>query len=573
MKCLSLPSTILLAAALLLAAILPARAETGPTHWFNWTTVVNNLDTIPGTDPERNFNSYNQPSVSANGVVVFRARSRGGQGLGPATHGIYTRDMADPESAIVRILDRTTEVPAPNNLGTTFVETPSFPRIDRWWDTVATRGNHPPVWTYIPLGGEETRAGTTGIYTTPWGTLRTGAAKLGMVPEFAFLAVPDVTPGVPFEVFPGSPAVTGGATIVFKGNFTIDGVGQTGVYFRNLEDAPVGGLQPVVAIADTLTTVIPGSKDDSIFGSLAPPSAEAGWAVFAGFDDEQNPGAGGLYLAPLASRPELIPLVEIGRQVPGEPRGTTFASFGEGVAFDGRTLAFWGYWGGKDSRTLACPTEGNKDRIDYCNHLGVYADGLGDPNSDCRNGVPCTQEVEVPRAQGIFRYDLASHKLRAVAKAPDDFDDFLFWNYSGMVPGATGGETEDGEPARWRSSAFTAVSGRGEAPFSVAFKAVKENVTGIYLGWRAGRDALTVLDTTMSADLLDPDAPDGARVTEVGLEREGFREGWLALAASMGVEGGSEEEGMAGIYLTRVPGFRADADREQGEDEDEETED
>ena len=50
-------------------------------------------------------------------------------------------------SPIVRILDRTTLVPYPNNLGTTFVETPSFPRIDIDSDTIATRGNHQPVWT------------------------------------------------------------------------------------------------------------------------------------------------------------------------------------------------------------------------------------------------------------------------------------------------------------------------------------------------------------------------------------------------------------------------------------------
>ena len=49
---------------------------------------------------------------------------------------------------IVRILDRSVEVPQPNNLGQpTFIETPSFPRIDMWSDTIATRGNHQPVWS------------------------------------------------------------------------------------------------------------------------------------------------------------------------------------------------------------------------------------------------------------------------------------------------------------------------------------------------------------------------------------------------------------------------------------------
>ena len=64
---------------------------------FTWTTVVDNENTIPGTD--RTFNSYNEPSVNANGLVVFRARSRGGGTLGMATQGIYTRDMSVSDSA------------------------------------------------------------------------------------------------------------------------------------------------------------------------------------------------------------------------------------------------------------------------------------------------------------------------------------------------------------------------------------------------------------------------------------------------------------------------------------------
>ena len=43
-------------------------------------------------------------------------------------------------------------------------------------------------------------------------------------------------------------------------------------------------------------------------------------------------------------------------------------------------------------------------------------------------------------------------------------------------------------------------------------------------------------------------------MTEVGLEREGLRGNWLAVSAKMGFAGGSEEDGMAGVYITRVPG-------------------
>ena len=52
-----------------------------------------------------------------------------------------------------------------------------------------------------------------------------------------------------------------------------------------------------------------------------------------------------------------------------------------------------------------------------------------------------------------------------VATTEDPFDDFVFWNYSGKPPcvgiGGHGeeGAEDDGEPARWRSSSFVAVSG------------------------------------------------------------------------------------------------------------------
>jgi hypothetical protein len=224
-----------LAAAAFTLATTGASAQTAP---FVWQVVVNNGDFMPTntcdptvpdptTPPCRTFNSYNQPSVNAGQLVVIRARSRGGPGLGQPVHGIYTRDMA-AGTPVVKIFDRQTLVPQPNNLGTVFIEPPSFPRIDIGSNTMATRGNHQPVWRYFLEDGTETRAGTTGVYTNPFGPLITGASKLGIVPEFAFFEVPEA-PGIPFDVFPGAPAVTDGATIVFKGNYTVDLVGKTGV--------------------------------------------------------------------------------------------------------------------------------------------------------------------------------------------------------------------------------------------------------------------------------------------------------------------------------------------------------
>ncbi|HEM47566.1 MAG TPA: hypothetical protein ENO23_11045, partial [Alphaproteobacteria bacterium] len=141
--------TIALAAGVLGATLLVDSVGARPPAEsdFDWATVVNNNDPMPGDPGGRTFNSYNQPSVNLDGLVVIRARSRGGPPLGQPVHGVYTRDMsaADP---ILRILDRSTVVPEPNNLGSTFVETPSFPRIDMDSPTIATRGNHQPVWAY-----------------------------------------------------------------------------------------------------------------------------------------------------------------------------------------------------------------------------------------------------------------------------------------------------------------------------------------------------------------------------------------------------------------------------------------
>jgi hypothetical protein len=589
---------------LALLTVLAGSAGAAPPapYGFTWSTVVNNTDFMPTTgcasDPAKckPFNSYNQPSVNVNGLVVIRARSRGGPGdtggghggegettIEPAAgegggggdggsgtdhgnqpvHGIYTRDMVEANSPIVRILDRKTEVPQPNNahyppsnpLLTTFIETPSFPRIDMDSATVATRGNHQPVWVYEvgidPDTGEpiETRAGTTGIYTNPFDDLITGASKLGAVPGFEFFAVPGLDPPTMFDVFPGAPAVTGGNVIVFKGNYTVPAptpedpeatAGKTGVFYRVLVDedvngGPGGGTSPVVLIANNTDTLIPGT--DQVFGSTSPPSAANGKLVFAGFDNEENPTLGGLYMAPLAETPELQPLVRIGDPVPGERNGARFTRMGEGVAFDGRYVAFWGAWGAMRTVRLHCPAEGNKDRIAFC-------------LTQCSEPAGCS--AKVPVRQGIFLHDVDTGETRAVAKAPKDFGTFVFWNFSGRVPGVgegdEGGE-DDGEPARWRSSAFVAVSGG-----ATAFKARTARQVGVYLSAQPGQAPVTVLSNRTEGQVLDPEAPAGSKVTEVGLEREGLRGDWLVVSAKMEVKGGSEEDGMAGVYITRVPG-------------------
>lgn len=563
------PLFVLGAATIAITAIAAPEAESP----FEWATVINNNDLIPPLEM-RTFNSYNQPSVNADGLVVIRARSRGGPPLGPATHGIYTRDMSVPGSEVVRILDRSSAVPQPNNLGSKFVETPSFPRIDKDSATIATRGNHQPVHRYRLDDGSETRAGTTGIYTNPFGPLTTGAAKLGHVPGFAFYGVPEYG-DIEFEVFPGAPSVTRGNTIVFKGNYTAEGNARTGVYYRVLQDAQAGGTSPAVMIANSAHTLIPGTN--VLFGSTAPPNAAGNKVVFAGFDNEQDPKLGGIYLAPLRYQPSLKALVKIGGRVPGQSGKYRFTALGEGMAFDGRFVGFWGAWG-EQKRTvkLYCKEEGNKDRIAYCNqalYCAKTGETLGDPDSICNDmddpkyGKSCYTKRSIPAKQGIFVHDTRTGKTHLVAARGKHFDNFLYWNYSGRVPcashghSAEGGE-DDGEGVRWRSSAFMAVSSGAGSTFKAAFKArsgglrngVYANpIDGIYVRKGPGQPTVvTAVDTTMSGQALDPEAPPDSIVTEVGLEREGFRGRWLAINASMEVEGGEEEDDMAGVYITQI---------------------
>lgn len=557
-------------APLVLALFVLWPADAGarpPPRRLAWSTVVNNGTLIPtdtcdpaAPDPAacRTFNSYNPPSVNVDGLVAFRARSRGGQG-GEPVHGVYTRDMPD-DGPVRRILDRETVVPQPNELGATFAEPPSFPRIDAASDTVVTRGNHPPVWESVGVGGETVeRVGTSGIYTNPFGDVITGASKLGSIDAFSFFEVPGL-PGTPFDVFPGAPSVADGTTLVFKGNFTDeDLVARTGVYFRELDDAPIpgpdgallepaGGTNPIVRIADSRETLIPGTS--TLFGSTAPPSAAGGRAVFSGFDDEEDPALGGIFLAPLdRPDPPLQTLVAIGDPVPGQPPSARFARLGEALSFDGRFVAFWGAWGDETRHlVLQCPTEGNAERIAFC--LDQHPDGFG---------------VEVPVNQGIFVHDTVLGRTRAIATTPRDFDDFLYWNFSGRVPGTD----EDGELARWRSAAFVAVSGWSDGRpgrdvrVDTAFEARSGEVVdgawvnpvdGIYLADAPGSGApAPLVETGMEGTRIDPDAVDpdtGAPlpITELGIERDGFRAGTIVINARMG----TEESGWAGIYLTEV---------------------
>ncbi len=507
---------------------------------FKWRVVVNNGDFLPGS--EKNFNSYNQPSVNAKGLVVFRARSRGPQPLS----GIFLRDMSGRGGELVKVADRLTEVPQPNNTEypkdsgnlATFNEFPSIPRISISSDFVVTRGNSQPVWTYVAEEGE-TRAGTSGLYMQVEGrTLVTAVSQLGAVPGFSHFSVPGAGPGVRFDQFPGAPSVTDEGIITFKGNYSESETPKTGVYYRNL----IARNSPVELVANS-DMALPNSSAGVLFGSAAPPSAASGAMVFVGFDNEESPSYGGIYHALLMPDPTLNTLIGLESEVPGED--ATYSRFEEALSFDGRFVAFWGAWGDQTQKLkLFCPTEGNQDRIAFCNK-----------NPETRDGF----EVEVPVNQGVFVHDTKHGVTQMVVKTGGQYDDFLYWNYSGAPPEAGDGHS-DQEPPRWRSSVFVAVTSNGAANW-VAFKArsgkivnmaYSNPVDGIYLSKNPGQSAtVTIIDTTMHGRHIDPAAPVDSRVTEVGFERDGLRGNWLVINASMGFEGdhADEEEGMAGIYL------------------------
>ncbi len=507
----------------LAALLLPCTAQATPV----WLTVVNNGMVAPTSTPPTNtpyYFSYNQPAVNDAGLVVFRARAKpiagggeeggggggGGGGGDGTTQGIYTRDMSVPGAPIIVQADnKGIGVPAPNAAGATFVEFPSTPRIDATSSAIAFRGQTQPVYS-LPDG---TKTGTSGVFTNAGGTLITGAGQLGDA-GFTQFAVPNAPAGTGFDQFPGAPTVTG-STVAFKGNYTVGGVAETGVFYRDTSGGNGGAVQTIARSGDA----IPGVSG-ATFGSTAPPSAAGSQVVFTGLDNENAPTAGGIYLAPLSPQPSLTPLVQIGGAVPGAV-GQTFNGFGEGLSFDGTHVGFWGSWG-TDTMTVhkACPTDGNAARVAYC--LALYPNGA---------------DLIEPVHQGMFSIDTQTDVVSMIAQTGvDGFTDFLNWNFSGQV------DSTDAEPARWRSSAYLANSGG-----NVAFLGQQGTVEGLFVGSSASSELKTLLSTEMPGQVLDPMAPAGSFISSLGLERDGLRGDLLAISASM--LDPQTLESWSGIYL------------------------
>jgi len=232
--------------------------------------------------------------------------------------------------------------------------------------------------------------------------------------------------------------------------------------------------------------------------------------------------------------------VGIGGQVPGEPTVVTISRLGEGLPYNGRFVAFWGSWGGGVREiTLHCAADGQSALIAFCREK--YPEGL---------------VMKIPENQGFFVHDAQTRKTHPVVKTGGDYVDFLYWAFSGCPPGVGhgGGEGENQsegfEEPRWRAGAFVAVHSQG-AKAQVAFRGRRQNgADGIYLTVAPSSKPVinTVVETRMDATLIDAMAPAGSAVTTVGIERDGLRNGWLAISASMG----DEEDGWAGVYVTRT---------------------
>lgn len=543
-----LPSSVITDSGQLLITVTnpgPGGGASGPVSLVihgrasvDWHTVANNKSLIPGTS--RNFNSFNQPSINQHGVVVFKGQSKGQSG--PVV-GIYKGSWNGAGmSPLEKVADNETVVPEPNNTlyngsYATFTQFPSFPRIDQNSSAVAFRSQHKPVWTYTLPDSTESRIGSAGIYSDAKGPLSLGVGLLGALADFEYMQVPGEAAGTRFDQFPGSPGITNGSTVVFKGNYTVGDTGKTGVYYRDLTG--LDGKSPVELIANS-NTVIPNqpSGGTAMFGSTAPPSAEAGTMVFVGLDNEDAPTLGGIYAAPLSPSPTLRTIVGIGDPVPGEGDSARFNRLGESLSFDGRFVGFWGAWGTEmRTVTLICPTDGEQSML-----------------QTCQEQYPNGYQVEVPVHQGVFVYDMLSGTLVEAARTTVEFDDFVYWVFSGRPPGVGGGDAGGDvvpEPPRWRSSSFLALAGRGGDTFQIAFKARTGNVDGIYV--TQGPTAMpveTISDTTMRGLSMDPEAPAGSSITSLGMEREGLRGDWLVVSGSM--EDSTTGEAGAGIYVTHV---------------------
>ena len=220
-------SKAILATAVACLCVSSVQSVSADDLTYEWYTVANNGDLMPtdssgdcgschdgmagsgepAAEGTKRFNSYNQPAISKQGVVVFRARSRGGEGGGPGQgepeRGIYMRNLAEQGPLFVGVpaprhgaaaeqhhdRERTISSHRSTSSRRCRASTPDPTRSRR----AGSRRRCGPIM--LP-DGTETRTGTAGVYTSSGhGTPTTGASMLGDVYEggvqtFPYFQVP-----------------------------------------------------------------------------------------------------------------------------------------------------------------------------------------------------------------------------------------------------------------------------------------------------------------------------------------------------------------------------------------------
>ncbi len=332
-------------------------------YLFTWSTVVNNNDYMP-TDgcvdgqPAnsaakcRHFNSYNQPSVNGNGLVVIRARSSGGEGgagdggeggggNGDAgsgseghqpVHGIYTRDMSNDSPTVSRESPHRPD-PRPYERGTSTEQ----PRHHVHRDAVLPAHRHvvghhrhprqPPAGVGIHPAGRrhETRAGTTGIYTNPFGDLITRRQQARR--RSRLLVLRGAGSAHPAHLSTSSPGPRGDRWHHHRVQGQLHGGwrGQDRSVLPRPSGGsldPAGGTNPVVLIANTDTS-FPARPTPCSAPPPRPARPTARWCSPASTTRRIRPRAASTGAASMnqpreAARLSSRPLVSIGDQVPGE---------------------------------------------------------------------------------------------------------------------------------------------------------------------------------------------------------------------------------------------------------------
>ena len=361
----------------------------------------------------------------------------------------------------------------------------------------------------------------------------TGMSGLGNVtnttypanPDLSHFQVPNTAPGTKFDQFPGAPSPTGGDTVVFKGNWTEGTAGRTGVYFRDVNAK--GGASPVQLIADSKTD-IPGFAGTT-FGSTAPPSAAGDRVVFLGLDNEAAPTKAASTwprstIPRLPTKPvSLNTIVSIGQAVVNKV-DAFFTRLGEALSFNGQQVAYWGAWGSKDAGgnlvtqtravTVSCDSIENKKTNAFCH---TQDNGTTPGSGTAGDGL---YTFDVPVDQGFFITDVNSLETRLVAETGSEYLDFVYWNFSGKVPGR-----------RMRKMASPRVGARLHSLLPMdgtqhSRVASPDGDTGLYLSY--GNELSTIAELGMDGSLLDPMAVDPTRKwTTYRLSRFGTR--WFSL--------------------------------------------